>query len=229
MWNRSQHAPHRAVPFKNDLISTFLYDGIIILQPSQAAKKLADQSSSPPPPRLLTLFYHTLWLLYSSIPAVGEGDRKTCSPSFPQNQTNCGDKPTTVLTVREGLHHSHFAFGSRYKLIWSPLHNSNGDDSLWWPLAAHSRLCISACDRVPHCCSDVSSLCPPSHDRHTHSAATLLGDWGVWASLSICCSSSHNPLSLFCIQQPPPPPPPAPKVKCWVLLTSQRCCWPTAN
>lgn len=26
---------------------------------------------------------------------------------------------------------------------------------------------VFACDKAPHCCSDVSSLCPPSHDRHT--------------------------------------------------------------
>lgn len=115
MWNPSQHTPYCAILFKNDLISTFLYDGIIILQPSQAAKKLADQSSSL---RLLTLFHHTLWLLYSSIPAVGKGDRKTGSPSFPQNQTNCGDKSTIVLIVRQRLHHSHFAFGSQLRLIY---------------------------------------------------------------------------------------------------------------
>lgn len=45
-----------------------------------------------------------------------------------------------------------------------------------WPLPVHSRLCMSACDRGPHCYSDASSLCP--HPM-TVTASLLVLSWGL--------------------------------------------------
>lgn len=44
---------------------------------------------------------------------------------------------------------------------------------------------VFACDKAPHCCSDVSSLCPPSHDRHTQPTGPLLREQDVRASPSV--------------------------------------------
>lgn len=53
-----------------------------------AANSFAHQSNS-----LSTSHYFTArWLLYCSAVAVTKGDRKSCSPSFPEKRTNSSDR-----------------------------------------------------------------------------------------------------------------------------------------
>lgn len=59
---------------------------------------------------------------------------------------------------------------------------------------------VFACDKAPHCCSDVSLLCPPSHDRHTQTTGPLLREQDVRASPlvsplpTVCPSDSGLPI-----------------------------------
>lgn len=62
---------------------------------------------------------------------------------------------------------------------------------------------VCACDRAPHCCSDVSSLCPRPMTVTPSLTGPLLGAQDVWASPSLHSSSSQPPALLTPTPHPP--------------------------
>lgn len=57
-------------------------------------------------------------------------------------------------------------------------------------------ICVFVCDRAPHCCSDVSSLCPHSRTVTPCTYGPLRREPGARASMSYSLYLSHSILSL---------------------------------
>lgn len=156
---------------------------------------------------------------------------KSCAPSFPENQ---------VWSIRKSL------FPQSY---WTCISQNAACCVLQWDWGlfdvfchdqtqrfdgelksarVHSRsvsacVClpvgVCTCDRAPHCCSDVSSLCLRPMTVTPSLTGPLLGKQGVWASPSLRSSISQPPVLLT-------PTFPSPNLHSgW---NAESCCWPVA-
>lgn len=200
-----------------------------------AANGFADQSNS-----FLTSFYFTaLWLLYCSATAVALGDRKSCAPSFPENHQKTPEQSIrkslfpqshwTCITQSAvccclqwelGWHWGFFFCNDQLRgliIIWH----------LCGPLVMGAQsecVCllvgVCACDRAPHCCSDVSSLCSRPM---TVTPSLLVLSWGTEVSGLPLLSAppSPNPLP-FWLQSPHPP---TAESYCWALTAADQWLW----
>lgn len=203
-----------------------------------AANSFAHQANS-----LRTSHYFTArWLLYCSAVAVTKGDRKSCSPSFPEKQTNYGDQhegkvcshSRSGLTSLKMLNFVPYSGNVvQLRIIWCLVHNKNNryqcDVGLCWGLCAVG--IHGACLRVPvSCCvclwqsTSLLQWCIlimppipwPSHPVYWFSH----GGTGESGLPLLSTSPPPNPLT-FWLNTPQPPL----TVKCWVVLSS-HCCWP---
>lgn len=178
----------------------------------------------------LILFYCTLAALLLGNGGGWRRHEKLCS-FFPR-ESSVEYKKKLVPTVILNLHQSKrrvLCFTVRLRFIWRLLPwSAQRFDGELKSARVHSRsvsacVClpvgVCTCDRAPHCCSDVSSLCLRPMTVTPSLTGPLLGKQGVWASPSLRSSISQPPVLLT-------PTFPSPNLHSgW---NAESCCWPVA-
>lgn len=183
---------------QNDLISTLFYDRVLLFYDPLGSQWLCRSVQFSPH---LILFYCTLAALLLGN-SGGWKRQEKLYPFFPRESpdSRAEYKEKPVPTVVLNFHHSKC----------STLTFTVGMSWDWglFDIFCHDQLrglsaCWCACDRAPHCCSDVSSLCPCPM---TVTPSLLVLSWGNGMSGLPLLSFLHLPNPLPFGLQPHHPP-----------------------